>query len=331
MLHTKLRAVFAGAGLAMMGEPSVVSTVLSLTGKQDAHDVKMLYLGTATYDLPQFREKQTAAFSERGVTVTSLDVALTVPSEDHVAAAIDGADVILVSGGCTLFAVDRWRRAKMVEPLRRAMERGATLCGGSAGAGCWFDALHSDSMDPDWYRETMLAGRGAAAAQKPAGEAAAHQKRTASDGPPPWEYIRVPGLGFLPGLLCPHHDRTQSNGVLRSDDFAAMLARHPGETGLAIDHYAALVIEDGRYRTLALPGKPGSRTPSGANEPGKGTPAVWLKRIAGSGGQQQLEERALPEAGGPLEEVFVPAVDIVEDPRVAIARVENPADDLRVQ
>ena len=112
---------------------------------------------------------------------------------------------------------------------------------------------------------------------------------------------------------------------------AATTLRHPGETGLAIDHYAALVIEDGQYRTLALPGKPGSRTPSGANEPGKGTPAVWLKRIAGSGGQQQLEERALPEAGGPLAEVFVPAVDIVEDPRVAIARVENPADDLRVQ
>jgi hypothetical protein len=22
-----------------------------------------------------------------------------------------------------------------------------------------------------------------------------------------WSYIRVPGLGFLPGLVCPHHDR----------------------------------------------------------------------------------------------------------------------------
>ena len=22
-----------------------------------------------------------------------------------------------------------------------------------------------------------------------------------------WRYIRVPGLGFLPGLVCPHHDR----------------------------------------------------------------------------------------------------------------------------
>ncbi len=22
-----------------------------------------------------------------------------------------------------------------------------------------------------------------------------------------WKYIRVPSLGFLPGLVCPHHDR----------------------------------------------------------------------------------------------------------------------------
>ena len=22
-----------------------------------------------------------------------------------------------------------------------------------AGAGCWFDALHSDSIDPDWCRD----------------------------------------------------------------------------------------------------------------------------------------------------------------------------------
>lgn len=326
MLHTKLRAVFAGAGLAMMGEPSVVSAVLSLTGKPE-NEIRMLYLGTATYDLPQFREKQTAAFSERGVTVTSLDVALAVPPEAAVSSAIDEADVILVSGGCTLFAVDRWRRAKMVEPLRRAMERGATLCGGSAGAGCWFDALHSDSMDPDWYRDTMLAGRGAAAAKKPA-EATAHEKRAEGDGPPPWEYIRVPGLGFLPGLLCPHHDRTQSNGVLRSEDFANMLARHPGETGIAIDHFAALVIAEGSYRTLALPGKPGSKTASGANEPGKGTPAVWLKRIASGPSGAHVEERALPEAGGLLEELLVPATAIVEDPRVATARIENPADDI---
>ena len=163
---TALRAVFAGAGVAMMGEAPVVNAVLQCTQKTPA-ETTLLYLGTATYDIASFREKQTGAFANRGVAVRTLDVACKTPSESAVADAIDHADIILVSGGNTLFAVDRWHKAAMVEPLRRAMARGATLCGGSAGAGCWFDALHSDSMDPAWYRELMLAGGGARAAVVP--------------------------------------------------------------------------------------------------------------------------------------------------------------------
>ena len=67
--------------------------------------------------------------------VKALDVACVTQAEVDVAAAIGAADVVLVSGGNTLFAVDRWHRAQMVGPLRAAMERGAVLCGGSAGAG----------------------------------------------------------------------------------------------------------------------------------------------------------------------------------------------------
>jgi len=211
----RLRAVLGGAGVALFGDGSVVSAVLSVTGKP-ASETRLLYLGTATYDLESFRSKQTDAFAAAGVEVYTLNVACRTPPQDVVEASIAKADIILVSGGNTLFAVDRWRRAKMVEALRRAMERGTTLCGGSAGAGCWFDALHSDSMDPDWYRNAMLAGRGAAADRGPA-EASGPASEARQ-----WSYIRVPALGFLPGLLCPHHDRTQSNGVLRSDDFAEM-------------------------------------------------------------------------------------------------------------
>jgi hypothetical protein len=40
-----------------------------------------------------------------------------------------------------------------------------------------------------------------------------------------WEYVRVEALAVLPGLLCPHFDKTQSNGVLRATDFDAMLKR----------------------------------------------------------------------------------------------------------
>jgi hypothetical protein len=42
-------------------------------------------------------------------------------------------------------------------------------------------------------------------------------------------------------LCCPHHDRVQSNGILRATDFDDMMLRHPTEVGdfgvlLSSDH-----------------------------------------------------------------------------------------------
>ena len=48
----------------------------------------------------------------------------------------------------------------------------------------------------------------------------------------PQEDWGIDGLGFLPGLCCPHHDRVQSNGILRSTDFEELLKRHPTERGI---------------------------------------------------------------------------------------------------
>ena len=54
---------------------------------------------------------------------------------------VAGADVILVSGGNTLYAMDLWKAVGLVSLLQEAMERGAVLTGGSAGAICWFDGV----------------------------------------------------------------------------------------------------------------------------------------------------------------------------------------------
>ena len=169
-----------------------------------------IHTGTASYDLEKFRTKQCKTFQERGVDVRTLDVACTTPPQATVDEALGAADAVLVSGGNTLFAVERWRRAGLVAPLRAAAERGAVMCGGSAGAICWFDGGHSDSADPDWFRDAMLAGEGAATEGYGVGPPAS------PDLAKPWAYVRVGGLGFLPGLLCPHHDRTQSNGGVRA-------------------------------------------------------------------------------------------------------------------
>ena len=68
---------------------------------------------------------------------------------------VKDADIILVSGGNTLFAIDRWVKIGLAPLLKAAAARGAVLTGGSAGAICWFDSGHSDSMDPDGCGDTF--------------------------------------------------------------------------------------------------------------------------------------------------------------------------------
>lgn len=209
-----------------------------------------------------------------GCFVMSLDIATPKPAEGGEAfqvrlrKTVAAAGVIVVSGGNTLYAVDRFNAVGLTPLLRAAMERGAVLSGGSAGAICWFDGGHSDSMDPDSYRDSMLVAQTAAAAAHADAEADADESSAAPEGggaAKAWEYIRVPGLGFLPGLCCPHHDRIQSNGVPRAEDFEAMMRRHGQEVGIAIDHWAALVIDGEDYRILAISDKPGSQLPAAAD------------------------------------------------------------------
>mgnify|MGYP002824038456 FL=1 len=308
-----LRAVLGGSGSAIMHEPAIVDAVLRLAAKP-AKECLLCYLGTATYDLAANREKQVSGFRSRGVAVEALDVARMPPTPGAVEALLARADIVLVSGGNTLFAVDRWKRFGLDEELRKAAQRGCVLTGGSAGAICWFDAGHSDSADPESYAVPMLAG----------GSAAASTQGASGGDAKPWEYIRCGGLGVLPGLCCPHHDRTQSNGVLRAVDYDGMLRRHNGETGVCIDHFAALVVDGADYSILSLEGKPGTALAdrdAPADFTGAGAPWIWLKRVEGDAVvATRLEPR------GRLADALTPATAIVEDPRVEAARAANPSD-----
>jgi dipeptidase E len=285
------RIVSAGAGRDGMDQPDICDAILELGGTPRP---SVLYLGTATYDRPEPCDGQTARLAGLGCRIEELRVATVTPPLESIAAGIGSAEVILASGGNTLFAVDRWRRLGMDRLLRDAMERGAVLCGGSAGAICWFDGGHSDSMDPRSYKGYELA-------DQPPGLSDADITG--------WEYIRVPGLGIVPGLCCPHYDRTQSNGVPRAVDFRGMMLRHPGETGIAIDHFAALVIDGEDYRVVS-PDEPGSV---------EGRPGV--RRLTVVDGT--VVEEALPYEGevGPI---FRRPVGIQQDPRLAAARAANP-------
>ena len=111
----------------------------------------------------------------------------------------------------------RWRRLGVDALLREAYARGAVLCGVSAGAICWFDSGHSDSMS--FYN------------------------------PEDWDYIAVTGMGLLRGLACPHYNG-ETDGVPRRQSFHDMVRRKRG-IGIAIDNDCALAVVDDGYRVLS--------------------------------------------------------------------------------
>ena len=220
-----MKGIFAGSGNASMSNPYIASAVIDLTQRRP-EDLSLLYIGTASYDIAKFRHMQTKTFKKMGVTVKSLNVATEAMPRRGMEEALDEADIILVSGGNTLFAVDRWEYLGLGSLLRDAALSGKVMAGGSAGAICWFDGGHSDSMDPETYRTCMLSkfggdntvvveknpaesnsGRGSAGKSKSMSSSYDVTEEGETDvetddestNSSDWDYIRVEGLGIMPG------------------------------------------------------------------------------------------------------------------------------------
>jgi dipeptidase E len=100
-----------------------------------------------------------------------------------------------------------------------------------------------------------------------------------------------------------------------------MMLRHPGETGVAIDHFAALVVDGDDYRVVSPEGRPGSSDGDGAAHGQRGRPAIWRMTVVDG----HVRSRLLPAQGG-VARVLTPADTITDDPRLAAARAANPDD-----
>ena len=256
-----VRIVACGRGRVVQS-PKALAEVVRLTTKPVA-DINLLYLGTAAFEDAAAFTAQTLGFSAAGVGAIEklcLTRAEHTPSEEERRRwIVDWADAIIVSGGNTLAAMERWRELGVDLLLCEAAAKGTVMAGGSAGAIVWFSGGHSDSMDP----ATMLdADLDALDAHALAG----------------WSYIRVEGLGIVPRAvtLCPHHDTRQSNGLLRCDDFDEMLLRGTsagwaGDVGICLEDQAILVVEGDAYTCLA----------SGMSQLASIPARVYLKEVVG--------------------------------------------------
>jgi dipeptidase E len=109
-------------------------------------------------------------------------------------------DIIHVGGGNTANMLDVWRRHGLDVILRDAWSAGKVLCGGSAGAICWFEGGVTDSFGT---------------------------KRLAALND---------GLEILAGSLCPHYDVDS----LRAPAYHEMLSSGALPAGYAADDQVAL-------------------------------------------------------------------------------------------
>ena len=163
-----------------------------------------LLIPTATYDRPDTVAQFERTYGRKlGGNAKVLLLIGRTPSKSEITKAIASADIIVVSGGNTLKLMRRWRKLSVDRLLLRAQRRGVVLAGSSAGAICWFDYGHSDSMA--YYH------------------------------PEEWAYIRVRGLGVIPATCCPH---VLAEG--RLGHFEGMI-RKRGGIGIGIDNDCAIL------------------------------------------------------------------------------------------
>ena len=322
-----LKGVFCGSGSDMMSDPRTCRAILELvpTKRQHQQPIQVVYLGTATYDLEVFQHRQTSQFLDYKCQVTPLRVSEpsdqdeTPSFQSYLKEVMNKADVIVVGGGNTLYALDRWQRVGLDVLLQQAMKRGAVLSGGSAGAICWFDGGHSNAMDPGTYKKQRIQKYSSVDPTSVGDEldmcAEYNQYRE-------WKYIRVPALGYLPGIVSPHHDRTQSNGLYRGDDFDRCLLTTPGEVGIGIDHWAGLIVDGPDYEVFSFLEKDGSVGPNGEFcKDGSGQPGVWIKNVVDG----KVVQRLCPPKGK-VADLLRPAEYVVNDEEaLERCRRENPS------
>lgn len=303
----------AGRGL-MAESPESAAEVIALAGGNTASQPKnLLYLGTAVYDNPRSAETDTANYAALGCSISALNVSWIAPSADEIDGAFADIDIILIAGGNTLFAVDRWKKLGIDERIREAvLERDVVVAGGSAGFISLCSGGHSDSMKPESYKY-------------PVGPLLNPNAKVREAIDRSWEYIRVPGLNIIEGALCcPHYDTIQNNNVSRADDFSNMMRRHSGEHGIAVDEWAALVIDGPSYKVVSRANHTGSVGPNGEFVSGSsGLPGIWTLSVDSNNGD--VERKLVPPTGR-VQDILHPPKWIVEDPMVLIARAQNPDD-----
>jgi dipeptidase E len=207
----KTIVAIGGGDIRTRGTAPIDREIIRLSNKKNP---KFLFIPTASSDSEPYWKHVQEYFGK--FLKCKTDVLFLIkeqPTKQQIRQKILSADIIYVGGGNTLQMMRLWRRRGVDKLLKSAYENGTVLSGISAGAICWFDSGHSDSMS--FYN------------------------------PRNWKYINVRGLGLISGIHCPHYNG-MTRGVPRRKHFRDMI-RRTGGIGIAIENNCAIEFVDGRF------------------------------------------------------------------------------------
>jgi len=210
----KYIVAIGGGEIAQLKTLEIDKAIVSLTKKKHPN---LLFIPTASSDSKNYIKSVEKIYTQYlACKVDNLLLISEKPDQKEIEEKILSADIIYVGGGNTLKMMKLWRRLGVDKLLKTAYNKGAVLCGISAGAICWFEYGHSDSMS--FYN------------------------------PDNWNYIRVKGMGLLKKTLCPHFDG-QTRGIKRKKSFSQMIKKIGG-LGIGIDNHAAIIFNNQSYKVI---------------------------------------------------------------------------------
>jgi dipeptidase E len=191
--------VSGGGGFWTDGGMTLDTYALQLAGKVRP---RVCYLATASGDAQNYID---GFYEALGSAADACHLTLFRQPEQPPQEILGQADVILVGAGSTANLLAVWQVHGIGTLLRDAWERGAVLCGASAGGLCWFDSGMTDSLSFDG---TMRPLQG--------------------------------GLGFVSGSYCAHYDADPD----RRRRYRQLVADGTLAGGYGIDEFAAAHFVD---------------------------------------------------------------------------------------
>ena len=139
---TKKIVAIGGGGFTHESDDTLDQFFLDQCSKKK---IKLGFLATASKDdvkkISIFYKK----FENKNLELSHFNLTQKI---DGFSSWILNKDIIYVGGGNTSFMLDIWRKNSLDKIFKKAYENGIVLAGVSAGAGCWFDWILSDSVGP---------------------------------------------------------------------------------------------------------------------------------------------------------------------------------------